>query len=75
MKIKEKKELENKSVEELRKLLAETAAQKNSVALQLSQYKAKNTRELFLKRKDIAQILTVLTMKEKEVQRNKVIEK
>lgn len=64
MKIKEKKELQTKSLEELRKLLVEARNERNQATLLLAQFKAKNTKEANSKRKDIAQIMTVMRMKE-----------
>lgn len=64
MKSKDKKELHLKSIKELRKLVIEAKDALSLLKLDKIQNKLKNTSSLSLKRKDIAQILTVIRMKE-----------
>ncbi len=64
MKTKDKKELQSKSLEELNKKLLEIKDLLTDLKLDKAQNKLKNTRQLFLKRKEIAQILTVIRIKE-----------
>ncbi len=64
MKTKDKKELETKTIEELKALLTEAKKTLWQLVLDKVQYKLKNTRAIFLKRKDIAQILTAIRRKE-----------
>ena len=71
MKTKEKKDLRTKSIVELRTLLKNAKDAVFTAKLEKSQNKLKNTRSLFLKRKEIAQILTI--MKEKEIKNAKNI--
>ena len=59
--------LHTKTTEELTKLLKETQDKRREAALELSQMKAKNTRNLYMTRKEIAQILTVIKEKSTEV--------
>ncbi len=66
MKTKEKKDLRTKSMVELRTMLKNAKDAVFTAKLEKSQNKLKNTRSLFLKRKEIAQILTI--MKEKEIE-------
>jgi len=68
MKIKQKNELFGKSVTELKNLLAKSRDELFNLKLDLSQNKLKNTSSIFLKRKEIALILTAL--KEKEFEKN-----
>lgn len=68
MKIKQKNELFQKSVNELKKLLKDSRNDLFNLRLDLSQNKLKNTSSIFLKRKEIALILTAL--KEKEFEKN-----
>lgn len=65
MKKKEKQELQTKTIEELKTLLKEAKNLLLTMRFDLSRNKLKNTRSLFLKRKEIARILTVLNQKEK----------
>jgi ribosomal protein L29 len=65
MKVRDVKELHTKSREELQKMLAEARSAKHEAAMELAQLKAKNTRQMFNKRREIAQILTVMNLKEK----------
>lgn len=71
MKIKEKKDLRTKSIVELRTMLKNAKNAIFTAKLEKSQNKLKNTRSLSLKRKEIAQILTI--MKEKEIENAKNI--
>ena len=71
MKTKEKKDLRTKSIVELRTMLKNAKNAIFTAKLEKSQNKLKNTRSLFLKRKEIAQILTI--MKEKEIKNAKNI--
>lgn len=68
MKIKQKNELFGKSENELKKLLSDTRSDLFNLRLDLSQNKLKNTSSIFLKRKEVALILTAL--KEKEFEKN-----
>jgi len=63
MKSKDKKELHGKSIEELNKLAVETKDALVGLRLDKTQNKLKNTSFLSLKRKEIAQILTIMRMK------------
>ena len=65
MKTKERKDLHTKSLAELKTLLKNARESLFSDKLDKTQNKLKNTRQIFHKRKEIAQILTV--MKEKEI--------
>jgi ribosomal protein L29 len=64
MKTKDKKELHLKSIKELNNMV--TKAKDEIVALNLDkiQNKLKNTSQLWIKRKEIAQMLTIIRMKE-----------
>lgn len=64
MKANEKKELYSKSMTELRKLLKDAVAALEALRLDKEQNKLKNTRSLFLKRKEIAVLKTIMTAKE-----------
>ena len=63
MKTKDKKELHSKSLQELRKLAMDAKDALSDLKLDKTQNKLKNTSLLSLKRKEIAQILTVIKMK------------
>ena len=63
MKTKDKKEMFEKSEKELNKLLENAKDDLFNLKLDLSQNKLKNTRSIFLKRKEITLILT--SIKEK----------
>lgn len=63
MKAKDKKELHSKSVAELSKLVAEAKDALSGLTLDKAQNKLKNTRSLFVKRKEIAQMLTIMRIK------------
>jgi len=64
MKSKDKKELHQKSIKELRNLVAQIQDELVLLKLDKAQNKLKNTRQLALKRKEIAQMLTVARLKE-----------
>jgi ribosomal protein L29 len=64
MKVKEKKELHIKSVTELKKMLKDVQSSLLQLSLDKEQNRLKNTRSLFMARKDIAALKTVLHMKE-----------
>lgn len=66
MKTKDKKELFSKNIEELKSLLKSAQDVLFQLKLEKSQNKLKNTRSIFWKRKEIANILTVIRMKEME---------
>ncbi len=67
MKTKERKDLHTKSLAELRTLLKSAKETLLDYNLEKSQNKLKNTRQIFLKKKEIAQILSV--MREKEIEK------
>ncbi len=67
MKTKERKDLHTKNLVELRTLLKNLKDAVFTAKLELSQNKLKNTRSIFLKKKEIAQILTII--KEKEIEK------
>lgn len=69
MKTKERKDLHTKNLVELRTLLKSLKEAVFTARLELSQNKLKNTRSIFLKRKEIAQILTIINIKEKEIKK------
>lgn len=64
MKAKQRKELQAKTVDELKNLLKENKATLFSLAMERVQGKLKNTASIYTKRKDIARILTYLNVKE-----------
>lgn len=64
MKAKEKKELHQKTAEELKIALKETRAELFLQKMEKAQKKLKNLRSIFEKRKKIARILTILKEKE-----------
>ncbi|OGH03036.1 MAG: 50S ribosomal protein L29 [Candidatus Levybacteria bacterium RIFCSPHIGHO2_01_FULL_37_17] len=66
MKNKDKKDLFTKSEIELSKLLKDARDNLFNLRLDLSQNKLKNTKSVFLKRKEISLILTALREKELE---------
>lgn len=73
MKTKDKKELHLKSLKELNNLAVELKDTVVGLKLDKTQNKLKNTRSLSLKRKEIAQILTIIRMKElSDIQTKKV---
>lgn len=75
MKTKEKKDLFNKTVPELKLLLKETRDSLFTFRMEHSKKKLKNTRSIFQKRKDIAKILTVIREKEFEDKNSSIVEK
>lgn len=68
MKTKDKKELHLKSLQELKKLVMDSKDALSGLKLDKTQNKLKNTSSLSLKRKEIAQMLTVIKGKELEEQ-------
>ncbi len=70
MKTKERKDIFTKSQKELKKLLNDAKENLFNLKIDLSQNKLKNTRSIFLKRKEIALILTALKQKEFENEKN-----
>ena len=66
MKTKDKKELHLKSLQELKKLVIDVKDALSDLKLDKTQNKLKNTSLLSLKRKEIAQMLTII--REKELQ-------
>ncbi len=64
MKKKEKEELHTKEIQELTALLKEARQALASLVFEAAQHKLKNTRSVFLKRKEIAVIETILKAKE-----------
>ena len=75
MKTKNKKELFAKTVNELRKSLAEKRNELFSARQDLSQNKLKNPRSIFWKRKEIAWILTAIREKDLFEKKEEAIEK
>ncbi|HZJ18238.1 MAG TPA: 50S ribosomal protein L29 [Patescibacteria group bacterium] len=66
MKTKEKKDLFTKDIKELKSMVSEAKDVLFNLKMEKSQNKLKNTRSIFMKRKEIAIILTVLRRKELE---------
>lgn len=64
MKIKEKKELHNKTSGELKSLLLEVRKTLQMAKIEKARNKLKDTRLIFRKRKELACILTILKEKE-----------
>lgn len=64
MRTKELKELHTKTVDELKKMLAETRENLFHLQMDQKQMKLKNTRAVMMRRKDVARILTILRGKE-----------
>lgn len=64
MKTREKKDLHTKEALELTKLLKEAKSALFTLQMDHAQRKLQNTKELFLKRRDIAQISSILKTKE-----------
>lgn len=64
MKSKDIKELHTKTIEELKHILSEAKDELFSLKMQFRQNKLKNKRLIFLKRKDIAKVATILKEKE-----------
>lgn len=69
MKRKEKDELKTKETKELENILSQARKTVSSLRIEKAQYKLKNTRAIFLKRKEIALIKSIL--KEKELANKK----
>jgi ribosomal protein L29 len=69
MKTKEKKELQLKKAEELRKLLKEAQTNLLNAKLDNKQNKLKNTRSIFTFRKQIAIIKTVMNMQKEQTEK------
>lgn len=67
MKSKDIKELHTKTIEELKHILSEAKDELFSLKMQIAQNKLKNKRLIFLKRKDIARVVTILNEKEPPV--------
>lgn len=64
MKAKDKKELHKKSIQELKKMVSEAKDALAKLKLEKVQNKLKNTSQLSVKRKEIAQMLTIMRIKE-----------
>lgn len=64
MKTKDKKELHAKSLQELKKQVMDAKDVLSGLKLDKTQNKLKNTSQLSLKRKEIAQMLTIIRGKE-----------
>ena len=64
MKTKDRKELITKDIKELKMMLKEARSTLFSLRLDKAQNKLKNTRSIFFKRKEIAQISTAIKEKE-----------
>lgn len=64
MKTKDKKELHLKGIKELGKLVSDAKDALVTLRLDKTQNKLKNTSLLFVKRKEIAQMLTIIRLKE-----------
>ncbi len=64
MKSKQRKELQAKTIDELKNLLKESKAALFSLTMEKMQGKLKNTASIYVKRKDIARMLTYLNVKE-----------
>lgn len=66
MKVNEKKELHNKTYEELAKLLTDTKAEIATMKIDAKLGKVTNTSLIRTKKKDVARIMTLLTTKQPE---------
>ena len=64
MKAKDKKEINTKNIKELKTMLKEAKDKLFSLNIEKSQNKLKNTSSIFLKRKEIARILTAIRREE-----------
>ena len=64
MKSKDKKELHLKSIKELQKQVSDIKDELVELMLDKTQNKLKNTAQLSIKRKEIAQMLTIVRIKE-----------
>jgi large subunit ribosomal protein L29 len=70
MKTKEKKQIKEKNVDELKAALKEAKEILFTLKLEKAQNKLKNTRSIFMKRKEVARILTEMKRKEIENAKN-----
>lgn len=66
MRTNDKKALHTKELKELRTMASELRSELANARLEHSMYKLKNTRSLSTKRKELAQVLTIMKEKEKE---------
>ena len=66
MKKSQKKDLQTKTIEELRKILAEKRAESAKTRLERGAVKVKNTRLYTFKKREIATILAIIAEKEFE---------
>lgn len=64
MKVKDKKEIFTKTINELKGVLKDKRNELFNLKIELSQRKLKNMKEVFFKRKEIALILTAIREKE-----------
>lgn len=64
MKIQQKKELRTKTVDELIHELRGMRSEASKLAIDMKTGKSENTNALYIKRKDIARVLTYLTEKQ-----------
>ncbi|MBI4096148.1 MAG: 50S ribosomal protein L29 [Candidatus Levybacteria bacterium] len=72
MRTKDKKELHLKSLEELKNLIVQAKDALAGLKLDKTQNKLKNPRLLFIKRREIAQMLTVARGKELALESKKI---
>lgn len=68
MKKKQKEEFKIKDIKELKNLVTKVRESLLTLRLDKAQNKLKNQREIFMKRKEIAYILTLINQKQKEGQ-------
>jgi len=73
VKTKNKKELFAKTIDELKKILSEKRDELFSARQDLASNKLKNVRSIFWKRKEIAQILTVIREKDLSMKKEELI--
>ena len=66
MKLQQKKELRTKTADELIHELRELRAEVSKLSIEMKTGKATNTNTLYIKRKDIARVLTYLSEKQVE---------
>lgn len=71
MKKKQKEEIKLKTVQELKNLLKDSEQLLFKLRLEKSQNKLKNLKSIFMERKKIALMLTVVNQKEKETELEK----
>lgn len=64
MKLNDKKELHTRTLAELKKLVKDAMRTLENLKFDKEQVKLKNTRSIFLKRKEIAVLKTIITKKE-----------